>query len=703
MGLLLFSMRSQAALYWDADGISLGNNAGTGAGLGGSGTWGSGSNWFNGAAESAWVAGGDAVFNGSAGMVALDSPQAAASVSFKSDGYLVTGSTLTMEASPVNYNVDGGVTASIASVIAGTATMVKGGAGTLVLANSSNINTAATSAGGWRIDGGILRIAGDGSLGAPLLDSARNTITDIQLNQSTIQFDAPTQISINRRTKVNTNSSTNLGDAVIDVNEFTVSWFGSIQGGPGTLRVTDHNGNGGMLILGTDKIASINPFGSVLPAGTVNLTVENHVVVQTSGQVTPTGGELGSETGAGGAPLAILLQSGGQIRSESGGYEFQRNLILGPGGGSLDAGAWTQTFLGTVSGSGSLSKYGTGMLVIDNPSATWSGGTNIHNGTLQLGRGGSNGLLPGTLVNPSSVVIDSGATLRFNRGSNKSFFDNISGGGGVLITNSNNSKVRLVSDNTYTGLTTISSGVLMIGQGNAGEPGSIVSNVLNNATLDFNRVENITYAGSISGSGVVIKEAAGKLALGGASTFSGGTTVMAGTLIAANSTGSATGSGPVTVASGAALGGSGSIAGAVTINSGGHLAPGASIGRLTVGGLTLSPNSILDYEVATPALSDLTVILSAGALVLNGGVVNVAPGAGFGAGEYQLFDYTTSFVGSVGNLTIGSAPPGFTYSLANNPVATSIDLVVAVPEPGGLVGLGIILLVNRRSRRKRAG
>jgi hypothetical protein len=56
------------------------------------------------------------------------------------------------------------------------------------------------------------------------------------------------------------------------------------------------------------------------------------------------------------------------------------------------------------------------------------------------------------------VVIDAGATLKFNRGSNKSFFDVISGGGEVVIAQRKHAVVRLVSNNTYTGLTTISSG-----------------------------------------------------------------------------------------------------------------------------------------------------------------------------------------------------------------------------------------------------
>src|SRR5213079_769374 len=102
------------------------------------------------------------------------------------------------------------------------------------------------------------------------------------------------------------------------------------------------------------------------------------------------------------------------------------------------------------------------------------------------------------------------------------FFDILSGAGGITVANSSTAKVRLVSDNTYTGPTTISSGILMIGQGNASEPGSIVSSVVNNSgSLVFNRVEDLTYAGAISGSGTLEKQAAGRLVLTGTHTYTG--------------------------------------------------------------------------------------------------------------------------------------------------------------------------------------
>ena len=65
-------------------------------------------------------------------------------------------------------------------------------------------------------------------------------------------------LDINRRTKINTNSSTNRGDGIIDVNENVLTWYGSLQGGAGSLRVISRNGDGGMLILGTNWVTVPN-------------------------------------------------------------------------------------------------------------------------------------------------------------------------------------------------------------------------------------------------------------------------------------------------------------------------------------------------------------------------------------------------------------------------------------------------------------
>jgi autotransporter-associated beta strand protein len=641
MALLLAASPCPAAvLYWDTDGSTTSNSAATGANLGGLGSWNlTDANWWNpsGGVLQAWTNGNDVVFWGTAATVTV-ATVSANSVSFKTPGYTLNSGTVTMSVASSTFNVDAGVTAVIGSAIAGSNTLVKTGAGTLVLSNPANLNTATVSAGGWRLEGGTLRISADGSLGAPLPDSARNTITDIQLNQTTIQADASFELDINRRTKINTGSTTNRGDGIIDTHGHVVTWYGSLQGGPGSLRVINSGSAPGLLILGTDKKASINPFGSVLPAGAVNLTVQEGAIVQTSGTVTPTNGELGSETNTAGALLAIKLDNG-QIRSESGGYFFQRHLIVGPGIGSLDTGAWDQTFTATVSGSGMLSKEGSGILTLDNTSATWTGGTRIRAGTLQLGRRGSNGLLPGTLANPSSIVISSGATLRFNRGSDKSFFDIISGAGGVTVANSSTAIVRLVSDNTYTGPTTISSGTLMIGQGTPGQPGSIASSIVNNSgTLVFNRPEDLTYAGAISGPGAVTKQAAGRLVLTGTHTYTGSTAVSAGTLLVNG----ALGSSPISV-TGGTLGGNGLIRGVVTVQPTGRLAPGSSgaIGTLTISNsLSLSGSTLMDVNATTGAhdlVSGLSTVTYGGTLIVS----NLA-GAGITASNtFKLFNATT--------------------------------------------------------------
>jgi autotransporter-associated beta strand protein len=216
-----------------------------------------------------------------------------------------------------------------------------------------------------------------------------------------------------------------------------------------------------------------------------------------------------------------------------------------------------------------------------------------------------------------SVVISAGATLRFNRGSSKSFFDNISGAGGITVANTPTAIVRLVSDNTYTGPTTISSGTLMIGQGNPSQPGSIASSVVNNSSaLVFNRVEDLTYAGAVNGTGTLTKQAAGRLVLTGTHTYTGATTVSAGTLLVNGTIGASA----VTV-TGGTLGGGGTINGPVSIQSVGRLAPGTSIGVLTISNsLALLGATVMELNAATrtnDVVRGLTTVTYGGTLTLS--------------------------------------------------------------------------------------
>ncbi len=59
--------------------------------------------------------------------------------------------------------------------------------------------------------------------------------------------------------------------------------------------------------------------------------------------------------------------------------------------------------------------------------------------------------------------------------------------------------VVLLGANTYTGGTTVSGGTLWIGNG--GTTGAVVGNITDNAALVFNRSDNVTFAGNISGTG----------------------------------------------------------------------------------------------------------------------------------------------------------------------------------------------------------
>ena len=253
--------------------------------------------------------------------------------------------------------------------------------------------------------------------------------------------------------------------------------------------------------------------------------------------------------------------------------------------------------------------------------------------------------------------------------------------------------LTLTGDNSYTGITTISAGTLIIGSG--GTTGSVVGNIVDNAALTFNRSDALTYGGSISGTGTLTKQGAGTLTLTGANTYSGATTISAGTLAVDGSV-----AGAVTVQAGATLAGNGSIGGTATVASGALLAPGhGGPGSLGIGRLVLAAGSTSQFELNTPGVvngpggNDLVEV--SGNLSLNGTLtVGGAPAAGY----YRLFDYGGALGGAFSSVTGTAglhADRAHQYRRPGEPVA-------ARPRPADAV-LGRRRPDGQRRGRRRAG
>ena len=135
----------------------------------------------------------------------------------------------------------------------------------------------------------------------------------------------------------------------------------------------------------------------------------------------------------------------------------------------------TATFPGIISGSGSLSQIGAGTTILTGDN-TYTGGTTISAGTLQLGNGGTTGSIVGN-------VTDNGM-LAFNRSDRVTFPGTISGTGGVSEIGSG--MTILNANNTYTGPTNVLAGTLVVGDPShtsAALSGGGVTTVARGATL----------------------------------------------------------------------------------------------------------------------------------------------------------------------------------------------------------------------------
>jgi outer membrane autotransporter protein len=212
----------------------------------------------------------------------------------------------------------------------------------------------------------------------------------------------------------------------------------------------------------------------------------------------------------------------------------------------------TGTIGAPITGPGQIVKTNAGTLILTGTN-TYTGSTTISGGVLQLGNGGTTGSITGDVVDNAIFAIDHSSAF--------TFAGNISGTG--AFEENGTGQTTLSGNNSYSGATTVNSGILQAGSANGFSSNSQFI-VNTGATLDLNgftaTIRSLTGNGSIINSatatpvsltiggdnstttfgGVIgqtggnnlalIKTGTGTLILSGANLYSGGTTISSGTL-----------------------------------------------------------------------------------------------------------------------------------------------------------------------------
>ncbi|WP_297800712.1 autotransporter-associated beta strand repeat-containing protein [uncultured Brevundimonas sp.] len=515
--------------------------------------------------------------------------------------------------------------------ISGSGGLIKNGTGRLTLSGAN------TYSGGTVINGGTLALSQSGTLNANSalsLDGAASVfnISASNVNQTLGELSgvAGSEIILGSR-DLNILQSTNTTFAGV------ISGTGSVSAqGTGVLTLTREQAYTGSTVI-SDGTLAIAGNGSLAHSSGIRL-------------VAGTGTFDISAANANQTIRGLVGLAGDKVVLGSRSLTVNTDLI--------DP---TDTFNGTISGSGSLATTGTGTLRLRG-SNTYTGATNINGGTLALQEAGSISASSGINLTTAGAVFDiaqkyGGTTigslsgvagtgvvlgandLTINQVTDAEFRGVINGIGS--ITKSGNGTLTLLGNNTYTGNTVINAGALAIGNG--GTTGAIASSIETNSLVTFNRSDNYTFTGGIYGTGSLTKAGAGTLTLRGVLSYGGQTLIENGTLALAGTS----------MLSSTSLVNLASAGTALDISNG---LPSISIGALTgVSGseLKLGGNSLY--------VNQRTSQNFAGSVTGTGGIVKVGSGTLYLTGDNT---YSGGTVISGGTLSIGNG--GTTGSIASS-------------------------------------
>ena len=454
--------------------------------------------------------------------------------------------------------------------------------------------------------------------------------------------------------------------------------FSHVRGGTvtisGALRIADDVGVNGTYELFAGTVSAADEYIGVYNTGSFRQVAGTNIVSNTlqlgvnsgsgflgRGSYTLEGGVLQTGRVAKGAGLATFNFKGGTLQARTDSAIFMQgltNAYVEPGGAKIDSNGHNITIAQPLSaglnGNGGLTKLGNGTLTLTNTTAAHSfgGGVNLNGGVLSVSSNAA-------LANASNPLNFNGGILQVT---------------GTAISNFN---AHPVNTTTFNGGLDIAA---------AGHTFSV--------------------PGGLSGSNLT-KSGPGILTLGGANSFTGITSVGGGTLnfspgatFSSTATSVATGaafdptalpSATLAIGSGQSLGGDGSVSGAVAIQGGGNLAPGSSVGTITVGSLTLasgSPAAALSYEFngAPPTVTNDFANVT-GALTINGGSVYLyienTTSPFNQPGSYDLIGYGTLAGSAVDPVThsvamsVANPVQGFSYTFSDDPARKRIVLTIA--------------------------
>jgi len=503
---------------------------------------------------------------------------------------------------------------------------------------------------------------------------------------------------------------------VILTNNNTFS--GAIWVEKGTVKVGTHTnaiGASGIVNVGTNATLELMYGTTKVHPATLNLygtgTNANHGALRKT--------TTGATTWRG----AVAVGADSRIAVTAGGITLYGNVTIGSYTLYVTNKATVQMTSGYITGTkttgdGAIHKTGSSTLTI-RPGSGLTGSILLHQGAIRQNVGNSS-----TVPSGGMLVMSNGTTYRtasttartmakasqirgnvalgYSSGNGLTFSGNMDLYGGHrtltvdgtttisgVITNGGLTKagtkvLTLSGANTYADGTTISAGTLQIGAG--GTSGSVSGAITNNSALLFDRSNDLTHGGVISGTGTLEKEGAGTLTLSGTSTYSGNTTVSDGTVLVSGSASSSA----FTVDSGTTLSGAGTVGSISSLS--GTVSPGntaAAAATLTVSGAATLGGGTYTCDITGLTSTDCDKIDASGAVSAASALtINLPTSEPSGFDEYSSYTWTVMSGSSANaaNMAVGtkwSAGGAFSVSANGNDIEVTYT-AAAPPTPADL-------------------